>query len=388
MQYRHCGRLDWKVSALGFGCMRLPTMGDAAKIDEPQATDMLHYAIDHGVNYLDTAWPYHGGNSEPWLGRALQGGFRQKVRVATKLPSWLVKERTDFDRFLNEQLIRLQTEYIDFYLLHNLRKDYWERLYSFGVLPWLEKAIAAGRIRHVGFSFHAGFGVLKEIIDAYDAWDICQIQYNYVDESYETGTQGLQYAASKGLGVVVMEPLLGGRLVQPPSAVQAIWDRAEKKRSPVDWALQWLWDKPEVSTVLSGMSSLEQVQENIVHAALSAVGSLTAQERALVGEAGDQYRAVRPIRCTGCKYCEPCPNGVQISNLFREFIQGVMGNDLEGARAAYMRMSEGERASACVQCRLCEDKCPQRISISEWMPYLQEVLGEGKPYEPADRPEL
>jgi len=386
MQYRSFGRSDWRTSALGFGCMRLPTTGDGA-IDEPAATAMLHETIAQGVNYFDTAWPYHGGESERLLGRALQGEYRDRARIATKLPSWAVHEPADFDRFLNEQLARLQRERVDYYLLHNLRKDYWDNLYQLGVLDWFEKVMADGRVGGVGFSFHSSYDVLREVIDVYDHWCICQIQYNYVDEFYNAGTRGLRYAASKELAVVVMEPLLGGRLVAPPAVVQRIWDRAPRKRTPVEWALQWLWDKPEVAVALSGMSAMEQLRENLVYADRAAIGSLTDEERALVAEARDAYLAVCPTRCTGCKYCEPCPNGVAIAILMKAINQGVMGDDLVGARRHYAHMAEGERASACVACRACEDRCPQRIPISEWMQFIHQILGEGRPYDPAGRPQ-
>ncbi len=386
MQYRPFGRLDWSVSALGFGCMRLPTT-DAGAIDEPVATAMVHEAIDRGVNYFDTAWPYHGGESERFLGRALQGAYRHSAKVATKLPSWAVREPGDMDRYLNEQLARLQREHIDLYLLHNLHRDYWRQLVRLDVLSWLDRIVADGRVGAVGFSFHAGFDVLQEIIDAYDRWTLCQIQYNYVDEFYNAGTRGLRYAASKGLAIAVMEPLLGGRLVDPPASVRALWERASTKRSPVEWALQWVWDKPEVSVVLSGMSAPEQLRENLACAERSAVGALTDKERALMAEARDRYLAICPTRCTGCKYCEPCPNGVAIAILMKAFNQGIMGDDLEGERRQYAHMAEGERASACVACRACEEHCPQGMPISEWMTYIHQVLGEGRDYRPAERPQ-
>jgi len=380
VKYRRFGKLDWEVSALGFGCMRLPTRGEYSEVDEARAVEMIRYAIDHGVNYFDTAWGYHGGNSEIVLGRALQNGYRDRVRVATKLPSPLVETWDDFDRFLNRQLEKLQVEHIDFYLLHGLRKARWENLSRLNVQKWAEGAMADGRIGCLGFSFHDSTEVLKEIIDAYDGWTFCQIQYNYMNEEEQAGTEGLEYAASKGLAVVIMEPLLGGRLVNPPDAVQAVWDSAPRKRTPADWALQWLWNKPEVSVVLSGMSTLEQVQQNIASAAASGVNTLTAEELAVVARARDKYRELCPIPCTGCEYCMPCPNGVEIPRNFEVYNSGYMYNRPEEAREWYGRMAEEGRASACVQCRECEEKCPQDILISEWMPYVDEVLARGAPY--------
>lgn len=382
MKYRRFDKLDWKVSALGFGCMRLPTLGSRSEIDEPEAIRMIRYAIDHGVNYLDTAYPYHGGNSERLLGKALQDGYRDKVRVATKLPVGRLETREDADRILAEQLEKLQTDHIDFYLFHGLRKPRWETVQQFDLLDWADKALADGRIRHMGFSFHDSFEVFKEIVDAYN-WTFCQIQYNYMDVENQAGTAGLKYAASKGMGVVIMEPLLGGQLVTPPDAVQAIWDAVPVKRTPVDWALQWLWNQPEVSVVLSGMSTMQQVQENLASADVSGAGTLTEEELALVDRVRQTYRSLIPVPCTNCRYCMPCPNGVNIPRNLRLFNSAIIYNQLDSARQQYTNgLAEEERASACIQCRQCEDLCPQSILISEWMPEVDAVLGQGKPYIP------
>lgn len=388
MQYRGFGELDWKVSALGFGCMRLPIKGDDnSNIDEPEATKMLHHAIDHGVNYLDTAYPYHRGEneqsgaSERFLGRALEGGYREKVKLATKLPCWLIDSPTDFDKFLNKQLDKLQADHVDFYLLHGLNEKRWHKMHDLDVLNWAEGAVADGRIGHLGFSFHDEYEVFKEIVDAYDGWTFCQIQYNYMDVGHQAGTKGLKYAASKGLAVVIMEPLLGGRLVDPPEPVEQLWASATKKRTPADWALQWLWDQPEVSVVLSGMSRLQHVEENIASADASAINTLTEGELALVRQVRGKYRELCPIPCTDCGYCLPCPNGVNIPRNFGIYNDGVMYDKPEYARKTYNSwFSEDERASACLQCGECEGLCPQNISIRAWMPLVHEVLGEGKPY--------
>ena len=382
MQYRKFGKLDWRVSALGFGCMRLPTVGEDSKnIDEPEATRMLRYAIDHGVNYVDTAYPYHGGNSERVVGRVLKDGYREKVRLATKLPCWEVKVSEDFDRLLNEQLEKLQTDHIDFYLLHALNKKSWDKVRDLDVLKWAEGVIAGGRIGHLGFSFHDEYQVFQEILDAYDGWAFCQIQYNYMDIENQAGTKGLEYAVSKGLAVVIMEPLLGGKLVNPPDPIQALWDTAANKRAPADWALQWLWSQPEVSVVLSGMSAMEQVEQNVVSAGASTIKALTSEELALIGQVRAKYQEICPIPCTKCDYCMPCPNGVDIPGNFGVYNEGAMYEKPDQARQAYnMWIAEEKRASACIQCRECEEKCPQSIRISEWMPRVHEVLGEGQPY--------
>jgi predicted aldo/keto reductase-like oxidoreductase len=382
MQYRTFGKLDWKVSALGFGCMRLPTLeGDSANIDEPEATKMLHYAIDRGVNYVDTAYPYHGGNSERFVGRALKGGYREKVRLATKLPCWKVESAADFDTLLNEQLEKLQDEHIDFYLLHALNKDRWQQMRDLDVLDRAERALADGRIGYLGFSFHDDYNVFQTIIDEYDGWTFCQIQHNFIDIENQAGTKGLQYAASRGLAVVIMEPILGGRLVDPADPIRQIWDGAAKKRTPADWALQWLWNQPEVSVVLSGMSAMQHVVENVASAEASGIGSLNAQELALFDQVREKYKELCPIPCTKCGYCMPCPNGVDIPRNFEVYNEGVMYDKPDSARDGYNKWTPEEaQASQCIQCRECEEKCPQSIAISEWMPVVHEVLGEGKPY--------
>lgn len=370
MKYRTFGRLDWQPSALGFGAMRLPTIGgDAAQIDEPEATRMIRYAIDHGVNYFDTAYPYHQGHSERVLGRALRDGYRERIKLATKMPAWLVKSADDFDRFLDEQLEKLQTPFIDFYLLHGLRAERWQTVRDLGVREWAERKIAEGKIGRLGFSFHDSFEVFSQILNEYDGWAMCQIQYNYMDEQHQAGVRGLHLAAERGLAVVVMEPLRGGLLAGPPPAsVQALWATAPVQRAPADWGLQWLWNQPEVSVALSGMSTMQQVQENIASAERSTAGPLSAEELALVGRVRDQYRALSPIPCTDCKYCQPCPNNVAIPRIFDLYNMAVMYNAPDRARRAYEHwLREEERANCCLECGECESKCPQGIQIIEWL---------------------
>lgn len=378
MRYRKFGKLDFEVSALGFGCMRFPTKD--GKIDEAEATKMLHYAIEHGVNYIDTAYSYHNKQSEFFVGKVLKDGYRKKVKLATKLPSWLIKEPGDFDKYLNEQLERLQTKHIDFYLLHTLNKKFWPNLKNNDIFTSAEKALADGRIGYLGFSFHDNYPLFEEITDAYD-WTFCQIQYNYMDIENQAGTKGLKYATSKGIAVVVMEPILGGRLVDPPQPVQDLWNAAEKKRTPADWALQWLWNQPEVSTVLSGMSTMHQVEENVVSAAASEINTLTEADLKIIDQVREKYRDLSPIPCTECEYCMPCPSSVNIPHNFKIYNQGLMYDKVETSRKEYNQfLSEEARASACIQCQECEEKCPQSIPISQWMPVVHEVLGEGKPY--------
>ena len=379
MQYRKFGKLDWEVSALGFGAMRLPKKDD--DIDEPEAIKMIHHAIDQGINYIDTAYPYHKGQSEVLVGKALQGKYREKVKLATKMPSWAINEAADFDKYFNEQLERLQTDRVDCYLLHALNAKWWPKLRDFGVIEWAENAIAEGRIGCLGFSFHDKNPVFEEIVDAYD-WAFCQIQYNYMDTENQAGMKGLQYADSKGLAVIVMEPVLGGKLIDPPQSIQELWDSAEKSRTAADWALQWIWNQPEVAFILSGMSTMRQLEENIASADISGINILTTEELALIERVREKYKDLSPIPCTQCEYCLPCPEGVGIPRNFEAYNKGIMYDKQDDARNEYQTgIPKEKRARLCIQCGVCEEKCPQQIPISQWMPVVHEVLGEGKPYQ-------
>ncbi|MDP2858629.1 MAG: aldo/keto reductase, partial [Bacillota bacterium] len=268
MLYRKFGKLDWSVSALGFGAMRLPLVdNNPANIDVPESIRIIRYAIDHGVNYVDCAYSYQLGRSELAVGQALRDGYRQKVKLATKLPSWLADTQEACDRYLNEQLERLQTDRIDFYLLHALNARFWPKLRDLGIFNWAERAIADGRIGHLGFSFHDDFALFKEIVDAYDRWTLCQIQYNYVDADYQAGTRGLKYAADRGLAVSIMEPLRGGRLTRRlPEHIAKLMATVQRERTLAELGLLWVWNHPEVSVVLSGMTTMKQVVENVATA--------------------------------------------------------------------------------------------------------------------------
>jgi predicted aldo/keto reductase-like oxidoreductase len=378
MQYRSFGKLDWQASALGFGMMRLPIIdGDPGQIDEDAATEMVHYAIDHGVNYVDSAYGYHRGTSESFLGKALKGGYRERVKIATKMPCWLIKEPGDFDRYLDEQLARLDDERIDFYLLHALGKEHWPTVRANAVFDWAERAMADGRIGHLGFSFHDTFELFQEIIDYYDNWTAAQIQYNYMDEDHQAGTRGLRYAAEKGLAVVVMEPIRGGMLSRtPPRPILDLWEGATIRRSPAEWALRWVWNHPEVSVVLSGMSTMEHVVENVGTARTAQPGTLTPSELVLIGRVRDKYRELAPIPCTKCEYCLPCPQGVNIPRIFELYNEAIMYNDLRPSRMRYGWLSEQEKADACEACGNCEDLCPQSIGIIQWLEKSRELLAE------------
>ncbi len=380
MEYRNFGQLDWKVSALGFGTMRFPVLdGDSSKIDEPQAMKMVRDAIDAGVNYIDTAWGYHREQSEPFVGSVLADGYRERVKLATKMPSWLVMAPEDLDKYFNIQLERLQTDYIDCYLLHTLNKRYWDNYLRLNIFDWLEKKKDEGKIRAVGFSFHDKYEVFEEIVTAYDHWDFCQIQYNYVDIEEQAGLKGLKLAADKGLAIIIMEPLRGGGLASPklPPTVEEVFARSERPWSHVEWALQWLWDQPEVSLVLSGMSTPEQVAQNLTFASRSAVGQLSDADRQLIIDAHKAMRAVSPIPCTKCEYCLPCPQGVRIPSIFSVYNDAMMFNlQAYGQRNYGISIPTDGKADQCVECGACEELCPQQIEIIESLKVAHEYLTE------------
>ena len=369
MLYRKMQKNGDELSILGFGCMRLPVKEDGT-IDEERAKNQVRYAIDNGVNYVDTAWPYHMGASEPFLGRALADGYREKVKLATKLPSWLVESREEMDKFLDAQLSRLNTDHIDYYLIHSLVGELWDNVEKLGVADFLDKAKADGRIVNAGFSFHGSGEDFRRIVDSYD-WDFCQIQYNFLDEKNQAGTGGLKYAASKGIGVIIMEPLRGGKLASPvPPAVEDIWNEAPVKRTAAQWRLRWVWDHPEVTVVLSGMNEEAHVEENLKVAGEAYPNSLTETELQLVEKAENKYRELMKAGCTGCRYCMPCPQGVDIPACFEAYNNLHMSGNADEAKFMYVMSlsgiisnSEPGFASLCVQCGECLEKCPQHLEI-------------------------
>ena len=379
MQYRKVPKNGDQLSALGFGAMRLPTrMG---KIDEKRAMRQIRGAIDQGLNYIDTAVPYHGGESERFVGRVLQDGYREKVKLATKLPPQSVNTREDMDRILDIQLKKLKTDHIEYYLLHGLEANQWKKLFNLGVLEFLDTVKASGKIRNAGFSFHGDRRTFKEIIDAYD-WTFCQIQYNFLDETSQAGTEGLRYAASKNIAVMIMEPLRGGMLAASlPAEVQKIYDRAPVKRSAAAWGLRWVWNHPEVTVVLSGMNDEEHIAENIKTCQTAFPNAMSEAELATVAEVAGLYKRLMKVGCTGCAYCMPCPSGVNIPMCFSIYNDYYIGTSRMLARGMYGGMLMGgimpgrSDASLCRECGKCANACPQHIAIPQELKKVNSTLG-------------
>ncbi len=379
MQYRRFPKIpDVPISVLGFGCMRLPVVaGNPARIDEERSARLLRGAIDAGVNYVDTAYPYHDGESEPFVGRALKGGYRERVRLATKCPTFLVKAEADWERFLDEQLRRLDTDVIDFYLLHGINADRWDTVTRLGGLRMLDRARRDGRIRHAGFSFHGSPENFAEVIAAYD-WEFCQIQLNLLDTEYQAGLAGMRLAASRGVGVVAMEPLRGGTLAaRQPDAVAAIWARSGRAWSPAEWAWRWVWHHGEVVTALSGMNAESQLRENLAVADAVAPGCLSESDLALAAAVRSHYLAAIEVPCTTCGYCLPCPSGVAIPDVFGLVNTVAMFGSRAATSAAYkgIWVARGVGADACTECGECEPKCPQSIPIRDALRSAHELLG-------------
>ena len=372
------------LSILGFGCMRLPVKG--GNIDETRSISMIHNAIEEGVNYFDTAYIYQNGKSEILLGKALAGGYRERVKIATKLPPFMVSKLSGAQKILAVQLERLQTDYIDYYLLHMVTdKAMFDRLASLGVMEWLEELKGKGIIRNIGFSFHGSKADFAEIVTAYP-WDFCQIQYNYMDENNQAGKSGLLLAASLGIPVIVMEPLRGGKLVTHlPEQVKKAFTESNAGRSPAEWALRWVWNHPEVTVVLSGMSDEEQVAENLRIAGDVTPGSLTGTELLIFDRVKAEMSAKTKIPCTACGYCMPCPYGVDIPGCFSCYNDKYLMND-KSARLRYMQtmgvMSARQaNASQCRQCGKCESHCPQKIAIRDQLKTVSREM-EGVTYKP------
>ena len=384
MQYRH-DKYGNPVSVLGYGCMRFTQK--AGRVDVDKAEQELLAAIEAGVNYFDTAYIYPG--SEAALGAILErNGLRDKVNIATKLPHYLIKTRESLDKYFNEELRRLRTDHVDYYLMHMLTDDKtWDRLKALGIEEWLAAKKASGAIAQVGFSYHGNSDTFCRLVDAWD-WDFCQIQYNYLDEHSQAGRTGLQYAASKGLMVVIMEPLRGGRLVNnlPPEA-KKLFAAHPSRRSAAEWCLRWLWDQSEVTCVLSGMNSLEMVAENVRIADAARAGEFTEEDRALLEKVVAAINAKMKVGCTGCRYCMPCPHGVDIPGTFAAYNRSASDGKLRGMTDYIMCTAlrkESAEASRCVGCGKCEQHCPQHIPIRQELKNARKAL-EGPLYQVGKR---
>lgn len=382
MLYNTLGKTNLKVSRLGFGTMRLPTINSNADIDKTEASRMLTYGIENGINIIDTAYPYHSagidgnGNSEKFIGEFLkENNLRDEIILQTKSPSWLIEEKTDFDYYLNIQLEKLQTDYIDIYLLHSLTVPDWNKVHDLGVLDFLDDCLSSGKIKHVGFSSHIEVDYLIEILDEYPKWEVVLTQMNYLDEYYQSGVMGLNYLKDINVGSMVMEPLRGGRLIQNiPNKIQELWNTSDKKRNPVEWALQYLWNRNDVDCVFSGMNNLNQVKENIRIASTEDIINENDQE--LIREVARTYRTFLGNNCTRCCYCMPCPHGVDIINCLTEYNIAHMMQDPKASAMQYFTLIDDDsRADSCINCGECIPFCTQMLNIPEELQKVYEYFG-------------
>lgn len=379
MQYRTYGKLGYEVSALGMGCMRLPRVIDGqgkVEVDCEKAYEIIRYAAEHGVNYFDTAYGYHSQNSEAILGEALDNGLRKNVKIATKQPFGVMKTQGDIRRNLENTLKKLRTDYIDLYLIHCIMEPTWEDIKSRKILEEFEKFREEGLIRGIGFSYHGAFPTFREILSFYP-WDMCQVQQNLLDVDKEVTAEAITEAGKKGTALVIMEPLRGGGLSTPPASVQKIYDECPVKRSGTEWAFRHLLDRPEVSCILSGMTTLDQLKENIAIFSQpdTAPHCLSEEERDILARAKTAYESIVTIPCTGCEYCLPCPKGVNIPRAFTLYNEGMMFGSFDQPQRSYMfATNAGSDVSKCVGCKACEAKCPQKLEIADQLKTAHERL--------------
>jgi predicted aldo/keto reductase-like oxidoreductase len=367
MEYVKFGSTDLEVSRFGLGCMRFPP-------DENEAIEMVRYAIDHGVNYLDTAYVYE--NSEAILRKALADGYRERIILATKSNTWGIAQHSDFEKYLDEQLKRLNTDYLDIYLLHNLYDANLERALAADAFGFLDEMVAKGKIRHTGFSMHNTLDAFKTVADSY-AFDMAQIQLNILDEHVQAGVDGVQYAAEKDMAVVIMEPLRGGSILSnKPAGVDALLAAHPEKRSLVDWCFRWLYDKPEISLILSGTSSLEQLKQNLAIFDDTQSGVLSGEDREFIARIRELYEAQNSIGCTACEYCLPCPNNVAIPEIFKLYNNNVLTGEPFIDKLVYSGsyLTKGRGADQCIECGICEEECPQKLPIIEGLKTAHEHL--------------
>jgi len=367
MKYRTFSKTGEAISQFGFGTMRMPTHPDGT-LDHQESIRMIRAAIDQGVNYVDTAYMYHNGESEIAVGKALQDGYREKVFLADKMPIWFAKNQEDMKAIFEEQFRRLDVDVIDFYLVHNITVPIWKRAKKYGLMEFLEEEKKKGRIRYIGFSFHDEVEFFEEVLKEHP-WDFCQIQLNYMDRAFQAGVKGLKKAAEMGIPVIIMEPLKGGKLTDRlPDSVKALWEQAEVKRTPAEWALRWVANFPEVLTILSGVHNMEQLEENMQILSEAEPNTLTEKEQEIISKVSYQYNHLIEYACTGCKYCLPCPVKLDIPAIIDLYNQHHLYEGNEKVQRDYdMWFGQDRRASACIACGQCEEKCPQSLSIIEIM---------------------
>ena len=382
MIYNTLGKTNLKVSRLGFGAMRLPFKNNNSDIDEAEATRMLEYGIENGINIIDTAYSYHSndlgseGESEKFIGNFLdERSLRDEIILETKSPIWLVDDESDFDDYLNRQLTKLKTDYIDIYMLHSLTVPDWEKISDLNVLDFLDDCLSTGKVKHVGFSSHMEVDYLIEILDEYPKWEVVMTQMNYLDEYYQSGVMGLDYLKQVNVGSIVMEPLRGGCLVNNiPQEINDLWNTSEVRRSPVEWAFQYLWNRDDVDCVLSGMSSYNQVVENVKIA--SRTDEISQNDEELIREVARCYRTRLGNHCTRCGYCMPCPYGVDIINCLTEYnIAHMMGDARASAMQYFSLIGDDARADSCVNCRECIPFCTQMLDIPQELQNVYEYFG-------------
>ncbi len=371
MEKRKLDKLGIETSLLGFGCMRFPTTAEG-KIDEPSAEKMLDKAIAEGVNYIDTAYPYHDGDSEPFVGKVLKKYDRSSLYLATKLPVWLVNSVEDAERIFAEQLSRLQTDYVDFYLLHAMNKGSWDKMVSLGVVDYCAKLKEEGKIRYLGFSFHDSYEVFEEIL-CYRDWDFCQIQLNYIDVDEQAGMKGYKLTEEKGVPLVIMEPIKGGTLATFAEDLTAKFRALDPEASTASFALRWVGSLPNVKVILSGMSTMEQVEDNLN--TFGEFKALSEAEYQTIDEVVTTLRSRVQNGCTGCRYCMPCPAGVNIPGNFKLWNTYHTYQNYNVVKWSWEKeLGDAKQAKNCIQCGKCEKECPQKISIREDLKKVQADL--------------
>ncbi len=380
MNYRPYGKLGYEVSTLGLGCMRLPRTPDGKggmTVDLEKAFELIRYAAEHGITYFDTAFGYHNQTSESVLGEALEGEYRKKVKIATKQPLAVMKTQSDIRKNLENTLRKLRTDYIDVYLIHGIGPATWDEIKRRNIIEEFEKFRSEGMIKAVAFSYHGNYETFEDIMNYYDGWGMCQIQQNLLDVDHEVTEKAISLAGEKGTALVIMEPLRGGGLAHAPQPVKEVYDSAPVKRSPVEWAFRHLLNYPQISCILSGMTTLEQLKENIeIFSKPDAVpGCLSAEEKEIISRAKKAYESIVTIPCTGCEYCMPCPQGVNIPGIFSRYNDGNMFGAFDQPRRSYLFLGRnGGDATHCVACGACETKCPQHIDIINQLKVAHKAL--------------